>query len=501
MAIRTMNDLPMPNLRRNYVFVGAITVMLLLLTQVIVWLDLRDDADDAIVVNLAGRQRMLSQLLTKDVMLLVYDAQNNSYDEYLDETAEELVNFERVHGGLQRGDAELGLPGDLSDSVLASFAAIQPDYELLTTSIHCILYLKGYVGERPCDQDETVYLNAVLESNTLFLREMDAIVRQIQDETIGESQRVAFFQVGFLGLNLLANFLLGAFVVRPTVQGVERAQAELKEQDRAIQAQNLNLMNTNRDLAVARRSADSANALKSQFLASMSHELRTPLNAIIGYSQLLTTGMVGEMNDEQYEYQDRVLVNANHLLGLINDILDLSKIDAGRVELADVSFNPRALLTGVVDQNRVLATQKSLSLGVHFDPRLPDMLYGDPNRVRQVVINLLSNAIKFTEKGSINVRAAIEESIWQIIVEDTGIGIPDHMLHIIFDEFRQAHGDFDQDGAGLGLAITRKFTILMGGKIEVNSRVGEGTRFTVSLPIRTETMRQTERAALGGEST
>ncbi|MDZ4764526.1 MAG: ATP-binding protein, partial [Chloroflexota bacterium] len=350
-----------------------------------------------------------------------------------------------------------------------------------------------------CTDSEAVYLAGILDSNQSFLSQMDAIVQQIQAELSAESQRVALLQGVFLGLNLLANFMLGALVIRPTVQSVERSQAELKARDQAIQAQNLKLMNANRDLAVARKTADSANLLKSQFLANMSHELRTPLNAIIGYSQLLTAGMVGDLSDAQYQYQERVLVNSRHLLGLINDVLDLSKIDAGRIELADVAFNPRALLTEVVEQNRVLATEKSLSLELTFDPLLPNTLYGDPSRVRQILINLLSNAIKFTDVGRVSVNVRRQSEIWRLVVEDTGIGIPDHLQHVIFDEFRQAHGELERGGTGLGLAITRKFIILMGGKIDVDSQVGRGTRFIVSLPLRDEVQVQADRVAIAKE--
>ncbi len=259
---------------------------------------------------------------------------------------------------------------------------------------------------------------------------------------------------------------------------------ERRRIEEQVQRQNEALVKANRELAVARRQAEVASKLKSQFLATMSHELRTPLNAIIGYTQLQLAGMVGEMTSEQLAYQDRILVNAQHLLHLINDVLDLSKIEAGRLELAEKPFNVRACLGEVMTQNKVLADSKGLAFTLEVDERLPEVIVGDYGRIKQIIINLVSNAVKFTDHGSVTVKADLADAnTWRISVTDTGMGIPPHQQEVIFDEFHQAENGLDRGGTGLGLAIVRKLVLTMRGNIRLNSEVGRGSTFTVTLPL------------------
>ncbi len=267
---------------------------------------------------------------------------------------------------------------------------------------------------------------------------------------------------------------------------VLRDISDLKNAAEQIQTQNESLVKANQALAIARKQADEANQLKSQFLATMSHELRTPLNAVIGYAQLLLAGIAGELKQEQLSYQERILINAQHLLKLINEVLDLSKIEAGRMELVQGPFNLQECLNEVLAQNKVLADQKTLSVALTIDDQLPKTLVGDVARIKQIVINLLSNAIKFTEKGCIKVEVQQEgKATWKLIVTDTGIGIPSHMQAVIFDEFRQVdHSPSRQyGGTGLGLAIVRRLVLMMGGTIRVNSEVGQGSSFAITLPL------------------
>ncbi len=257
---------------------------------------------------------------------------------------------------------------------------------------------------------------------------------------------------------------------------------ERKQAEQQIQAQNEALLE-------ARKQAEHATQLKSQFLATMSHELRTPLNAIIGYTEIQLAGMTGELNQEQADYQERVLANAEHLLGLINDVLDLSKIEAGRMELAQRPFDVRDWMNDIVLQNRVLAENKKLQFNVDIDPQLPETLVGDSARLKQVVINLLSNAIKFTDTGSVSLTVDCQDQdTWRLVVADTGMGIPAHSQETIFDEFRQVDGTSrrQHSGTGLGLAIVRKLVLIMGGNIRLKSDIGQGTTFTVTLPLVTE---------------
>lgn len=246
------------------------------------------------------------------------------------------------------------------------------------------------------------------------------------------------------------------------------------------------LKNANQQLIIAKQEAEAADQMKSQFLATMSHELRTPLNAIIGYTELQLTGMVGELSDIHYQYAERTLANAEHLLELINDILDLSKIEAGRVQLAAQSFNLREWATNIVEQYRILATDKDLELREEIAPELPEIAIGDELRLKQIVVNLLSNAIKFTAEGHVLFKLAKEsEDRWCIIIADTGIGISPHLQETVFDEFYQVDGSSTRDygGTGLGLAIVRKLVMLMKGTIHLESALEKGSTFSISLPI------------------
>jgi signal transduction histidine kinase len=253
----------------------------------------------------------------------------------------------------------------------------------------------------------------------------------------------------------------------------------------ALQQGNAELMKINEDLTHAREQAESANQLKSQFIANVSHELRTPLNAIIGFTQLLMRGIGGgSLNDEQRGFMDRIFANAQHLLQLINDILDMSKIESGKMELNNAPFKPRELFDSIDQQNRILAQKKNLAFTISIDPNLPEVLVGDSGRIKQIVINLLSNAIKFTDAGEVRIAVTCPTlEGWCIAVSDTGMGIPKAVQAIVYDQFRQTESGRRKGGTGLGLAITRTFVDLMGGKIDLTSEVGQGTTFTVTLPL------------------
>lgn len=243
----------------------------------------------------------------------------------------------------------------------------------------------------------------------------------------------------------------------------------------------------NRQLRIATAMAKEAARIKSEFLATVSHELRTPLNAIIGFSDMLLLGMSGELNEKQRHQVTRLQENGKRLLSLINNILDITRIEAGRTELAFSAFEPRQLANRLYNQMEVLAQQGGLKLEMNVDPTLPDQLIGDENRIEQIVVNLLSNAFKFTEKGFVrlDIKANPEKSEWTLEVTDTGIGIPPHALDYIFEEFRQVDGSSTRvyKGSGLGLTITRNLVRLMDGRINVKSKLGSGSVFTVTLPM------------------
>jgi signal transduction histidine kinase len=249
-------------------------------------------------------------------------------------------------------------------------------------------------------------------------------------------------------------------------------------------AEHLNQMSA--ELGRLYRQAEAANRNKSEFLASMSHELRTPLNAILGFSEVLKEEMFGELNAKQLEYLGDIYSSGQHLLALINDILDLSKIEAGRMELELSTFDLPTLLDNALVLVRERAGSHGLTLHLEVQSGMGEWV-ADQRKVKQVVINLLSNAVKFTPSGgSVAMRARRIDGCAEVAVTDTGVGIAEADQALVFEEFRQASGDHlgKSEGTGLGLSLAKRFVELHGGSIWVQSAKGRGSTFTFTLPER-----------------
>jgi signal transduction histidine kinase len=253
----------------------------------------------------------------------------------------------------------------------------------------------------------------------------------------------------------------------------------------ALAIQNARLF---REIADKSRQLEAASRHKSEFLANMSHELRTPLNAILGFSEVLAERMFGEVNEKQAEYLQDILSSGRHLLSLINDILDLSKVEAGRLELELGRFHLPTALDNALTLVRGRAMRHGITLTQTVDERLGDIV-ADERKVKQILVNLLSNAVKFTpEGGRVGLSATAAEGVLTIAVTDTGIGIAPEDQAAIFEEFRQVGRDDTrtQEGTGLGLTLAKKFVELHGGRIGVQSQVGQGSTFTFTLPVRVD---------------
>ncbi len=222
---------------------------------------------------------------------------------------------------------------------------------------------------------------------------------------------------------------------------------------------------------------------KSQFLANMSHELRTPLNAILGYTELILDQIYGDIPDRMRGVMERVQVNGHHLLGLINDVLDLSKIEAGQLSLEMIDFSLKGVVEGVLDAVEPLAVEKRIAIRSEISPALPPGR-GDERRIAQVLLNLVGNAIKFTDAGEVSVTASTTDGSFLVAVRDTGPGISEADQGRIFDEFQQADSSSvrRKGGTGLGLSIAKRIIELHGGSIWVESKLGEGSTFSFTLP-------------------
>lgn len=237
-----------------------------------------------------------------------------------------------------------------------------------------------------------------------------------------------------------------------------------------------------RELQLANDRLKEVDRLKSEFLASMSHELRTPLNSIIGFTGLLEQQIPGPLNEEQLKQLGMVSNSARHLLHLINEILDLSRIEAGRVEVNLHPTNLLAVVKQAVESQRPLAERKKLRLRSEIPPDLT--LVTDPKLLTQVLLNLVSNAVKFTESGTVEVQAETSAAHVRVTIADTGIGIKQEQLTLLFQPFRQLEGSTrrQHEGTGLGLHISKRILELLGGDIHVDSEFGKGTRLIFTLP-------------------
>jgi len=289
--------------------------------------------------------------------------------------------------------------------------------------------------------------------------------------------------------------ILGSFITERSFRSLDKAKKDI-----TVVAQELEILNVSlekqviertqdlsaakQDAETARAIAEEANSLKSSFLANMSHELRTPLNAIINYTYFLSNPTDGDNPEDQHVYLERVRANADHLLGLINDILDLSKIEAGHMVLAPEPVVLPTLIQSVAVTAQNLLKDKLVELVLDVAPDLP-LIMVDKTRIRQVLLNLLSNAAKFTEQGTITIQAMQHMDTLEIAVSDTGVGIPLEAQERVFAAFQQVDHTLNRiyAGTGLGLPISRRLVELHGGILTLESIVGVGSTFTIRLPL------------------
>jgi signal transduction histidine kinase len=309
------------------------------------------------------------------------------------------------------------------------------------------------------------------------------------------SSRALFIGVaaGAIVLALLLGFVLSWSLIGP-IQQIDTRLAAIASGDFSghVEVENrdelgplsANVNRMNDELRRLYTELEAASQHKSEFLANMSHELRTPLNAIIGFSQVMRDQMVGSVNEKQAEYLDDIISSGNHLLSLINDVLDLSKVEAGQVELDVHPFSLREALERGVVMMRERATEDGVRVGFTADPEV-DVVDGDERRIKQVIFNLLSNAVKFTPAGGeVDVSAMRVNGEIRVSVVDTGPGVAPEDRERIFEEFQQTEtGGVQHEGTGLGLALSKRFVELHGGRIWLESEVGRGSTFTFALPM------------------
>jgi signal transduction histidine kinase/CheY-like chemotaxis protein/CHASE3 domain sensor protein len=265
---------------------------------------------------------------------------------------------------------------------------------------------------------------------------------------------------------------------------LEKQNTELGIQGKELSLQSAELSRQNTELKMQKNQLDEANRLKSTFLSNMSHELRTPLNSVIALSSVLKRKLKTAIPEEEYSYIDVIERNGKQLLELINDVLDLSRIESGRIEIEQADINIKELIDGMTTLIAPQAKEKNISLKSLVSEELP-VLKSDGNKIRHIMQNLIGNAVKFTEKGKVEITASVKDKFLHIKVSDTGIGIPPDQIANIFDEFRQIDSSTSRKygGTGLGLSIAKRYAHMLGGTIYVKSTPGKGSDFTFILPL------------------
>jgi signal transduction histidine kinase len=338
------------------------------------------------------------------------------------------------------------------------------------------------------EEETTALSRAISERAPVQLPDLDAVPHlPLRDLTVAAGFRAVLI-VPLVG----ADRVFGVLAIQKKTLGAFPEDTVKLMQTFASQSvlaiQNARLF---REVEEQGRALALASQHKSQFLANMSHELRTPLNAILGYAELLVDGIYGELSEKARSVLDRVQSNGRHLLGLINDVLDLSKIEAGQLTLTVEDYAMPAVVHSVVSATESLASAKGLSLAASVPRDLP-LGYGDERRLTQVLLNLVGNAIKFTDAGSVQVSVCVAKDCFDVAVSDTGPGIAAEDKARIFEEFQQVDNSNTRrkGGSGLGLAISRRIVDLHGGTITVESEIGKGSTFHVIIPVRVASARE-----------
>ena len=380
------------------------------------------------------------------------------------------------------------------------FADLSKDYEefiqIVTQVIALIRVGRGEEGRELQLMAATPHSERLerLTNELVNKAEADMVVSvDASKETYATSRKaVAVLAVASVALALLLGYAISSSIVRP-VRAMETRMREIAAGDftKKVEVANRDVLGAlaadlnrmSEQLGRAHRELEAVSRHKSEFLANMSHELRTPLNAIIGFSEVLKDGLFGAMEPKQDEYVKDIHTSGHHLLSLINDILDLSKVEAGRMELNPSSFSMPAAIGDALTLVRERASRHGVKLSSEIDEKV-DVFTGDERMFKQIMLNLLSNAIKFTpDGGNVAVRAVPTADGIEISVSDSGIGIAGEEHEAIFDAFQQGEGGRDsaREGTGLGLSLVRRFVEMHNGRIWVESEISKGSTFSFTL--------------------
>lgn len=453
------------NLTIRYLIALFLIASLIVAAYILIRISLYEQTSDSLVINLSGRQRMLSQKLTKEVLLLVQSETPEMKGKYRELLRVTLTGWSKVHMGLQYGDEGLNLPRNNSQEVQNLFAEIEPYYRIIKSSADKILALRSVDLERLSIRAPLV--NNIVEASSLYLEWMDRAVFQYDKEAQGRVDRLKRLETFILTTVLLLLSLEGLLIFRPMVSRVRRTYRDFQRAEILTKEQNERLKGLDR--------------MKSEFLSTAAHELRTPLTSILGFSEILLKRKLDE------ERRNRFLKIINEesvgLANLINDLLDVSRIESGegfKIKKAPIE------LREIIRENVNLF--KSQTDKHTFEVNIPSSLSdvkGDKDKISNVMENLLANALKFSPQGGkVTVSAGKTKGKVTISVTDEGMGIPKKDLPHLFEKFYRAENASSQaiKGTGLGLSIAKYIIDSHAGEIWAESKLGEGSTFSFTLP-------------------
>ena len=353
--------------------------------------------------------------------------------------------------------------------------------------------LFGYAAEEAVGKSIKIIIPSEREAEEAgFMQKLRAgeVIRNVETVRWNKQRELLEVSVTLSPIRNSRGEVVGGVNVAHDIRRLKQAERELRKRKAQLEVAKTELeqkvVERTQQLEQTVEELRSANRLKSEFLATMSHELRTPLNSIIGFTEIVKEGMAGPVNETQKTQLGMAHGSAKHLLNLINDLLDLSRIEAGRSEIYPEWFDPAALMNEAVKTLEPTAARKQLAILTEF--KLPRKIFTDRKKVFQVVLNLLSNAVKFTSEGEVRVRANVDHGQLRVSVRDTGIGIKPENMDLLFNAFQQMEtGSLKRfEGTGLGLYLSRKLVRMLGGDLEAESELGKGSEFRFWIPIHSQ---------------